>query len=72
MHSQVNWNPGHIQQINNFLIIKGEQLFTSSIGSERVYRACYALPSDPKLMDDWVDKHLDEKEASKLFEFIFS
>lgn len=72
MNSQVTWDLSHIQQVNNYLIIKGEQLFKSSLDKERVYRACYALPSDPEQMDDWLDKHLNEKEAEQLFEFIFA
>lgn len=70
MNKKMSWQPTDIQLVNNFLIIKGSELFKSSHDPNRVYRACYALPSDPHLMDDWVSTHLSENEAAELFEFL--
>ena len=66
------WTANHIQDVNNFLVIKGDQLFKSVNSSDRIYRACYALPSDPAEMDDWASKHLQEGEAIELYSHIFS
>lgn len=70
MNNEITWKEPDIQRVNNFLLIKGSQLFKSGHDSDRIYRACYALPSDPKEMDDWVDKHLNETETEALYEFI--
>jgi len=71
MNKVVTWKQSDIQKVNNFLVIKGSHVLKSGHNPDRVYRACYALPSSPNEMDDWVNKHLDETEAEALFEFIF-
>lgn len=72
MHQEITWKPADIQRVNNYLIIKGNRFLKSSHDPDSVYRACYALPSDPAKMDDWVSKHLDEKEAQVLLDYLFS
>ena len=71
MNEHTPWKSTDIQMVNNFLIIRGNQLIKSSHDPNRVYRACYALPSDPDKMDDWVSRHLDENEAQELYHFCF-
>lgn len=72
MNEYTSWKFSDIQMVNNYLIIKGNQLIKSSSNPDRVYRACYALPSDPDKMNDWVNIHLNEKEAQELYNHLFS
>jgi hypothetical protein len=69
---QITWKAADIQRVNNYLIIKGSQILKSNHHPDSVYRACYALPSKPDRMDEWVCTHLDENEAQILYDFIFS
>jgi hypothetical protein len=71
MNEYTSWKSNDIQKVNNFLIIKGNKLLRASNDPERVYRACYALPSDPDKMNDWVYRHLNENEAQELYDFCF-
>jgi len=71
MNEEFTWRSADIQRVNNYLIIKGDELFNSSRDSDDIYRACYALPSDPKMMDDWIYKHLDDNQAKVLYDFLF-
>ena len=71
MNENTSWKSTDIHKVNNYLIIKGNQLLKASNDPGRVYRACYALPSDPDKMNDWVYRHLNETEAQQLFDFCF-
>jgi len=68
---EITWKPADIQRVNNYLIIKGNQTLRSSHDADGIYRACYALPSDPNKMNEWVNNHLDENEAKVLYNFLF-
>ncbi|MGD2118085.1 MAG: hypothetical protein PVG66_06990 [Chromatiales bacterium] len=70
MSSNINWTQASIQQVNNYLIIMGDQLLKSGRGMDSVYRACYALPSNPNEMDAWCDEWLNQESQKSLFEFI--
>ena len=72
MNKEIIWKSADIQRVNNYLIIKGNQFLKSGANQNSVYRACYALPSDPGEMNDWVSKHLDENEARELYDFLSS
>jgi hypothetical protein len=72
MSLKITWKLADIQRVNNYLIIKGREFLKSGDDPNSVYRACYALPSDPNEMDDWVSIHLDEDEAQVLYDFLFS
>ena len=69
MNALTSWKPTDIQMVNNYLIIKGNRLFKAGDDPDRVYRACYALPSDPDKMNDWVNIHLNEIEEQELYDF---
>jgi len=71
MNQHASWKSTDIQKVNNYLIIKGNQLLHASNEPDRIYRACYALPSDPDKMNDWVNIHLNENEAEALYDFCF-
>lgn len=68
MNAYTSWKPTDIQMVNNFLIIKGNRLLKGGDDPEKVYRACYALPSDPEKMNDWVNIHLNETEEQELYD----
>lgn len=72
MNEVITWKSADIQRVNNYLIIKGNQLFKSTSDPKAIDRACYGLPSDPDMMDDWVRKYLDENEAKALYEYLFT
>jgi len=68
MNQPISWKSTDIQKVNNYLIIKGNQLLKTGDNAERVYRACYALPSDPDKMNDWINIHLNENEEQELYD----
>ncbi len=69
MNANISWKLTDIQMVNNFLIIKGNRLLKAGDDPERVYRACYALPSDPDKMNEWINVHLNESEEQELYDF---
>ena len=70
MNNRFSWKNEDIQNTNNFLIIRGYKFCTSTVDPEYVNRACYALPSSPDKMDDWVYRHLTHTQAQELYNFI--
>jgi hypothetical protein len=71
MINDINWTQDSIQKVNNLLIIMGNEILNSGRSQEDIYKACYALPSDPSKMTDWCDEWIHEEGCNKLVELIF-
>ncbi len=70
MNESFKWSAEDTQNIYNFLIVRGFKFCTTKVDPEYLDRACYALPSSPEKMEDWVIRHLDKAAAQELYKFI--
>lgn len=69
---EIKWDLFDIRLINDFLIIKSDRIFKSPLDRNRLYRACYALPSCPSKLNEWAKTWLDDDEELNLYELMSS
>ena len=70
MSNDFTWTQERIQKVNNLLLIMGDQILKSGQSQERVYKACYALPSDPDKMNAWCNEWINDESCHKFIDLI--
>ena len=64
------WKKSDIQNVNNILLIKGEEILSYCREEKCIHKACYSLPSKPEDMDEWCNTWLEKDGIKKLQSYL--